>query len=308
MTPVAIVNPRAGVAARTALKAVKAAGGRFRGLEVRLTERPGHARELAQEAVAEGRDLVLVSGGDGTVNEVASGLLGSAVTLGLVPAGSGNGLGRMLGIPSNPIRALMRLSTAVTRRMDVGTVNGKPFVNIAGAGFDAAVGKAFDEHGRAGGRRGMFTYFRVGLRTAWGYRTEEYTLDLGQPGPRRRLLVIGFANGRQYGSGALIAPRARLDDGLLDVVSIAAAPMSEILVHSPRMFLGRIDGFRHYQHTLADRAVLTGAGPIAFHRDGEPEPPAERLEVGILPKALKILVPLATARAADGPFAAEGSE
>jgi len=196
----------------------------------------------------------------------------------------------------------------VTRRMDIGTVNGKPFVNIAGVGFDAAVGKAFDEHGRAGGRRGMFTYFRLGLRTAWGYRSQEYSLDLGHPGPMRRLLVLGFANGRQYGSGALIAPRARLDDGLLDVVSIDAGPIAEILVHSPRMFLGRIHGFRHYQHTLADHAVLTGAGLIPFHRDGEPEPPAERLEVGVLPRALSILVPLATARAANGPFAAQGND
>jgi diacylglycerol kinase (ATP) len=303
---VAIVNPRAGVGNRLAIEAVRAMGEHWHKMDIRLTERHGHARELAEQAVREGREIVIASGGDGTVNEVGWGLLGSTVKLGLVPAGSGNGLGRMLGIPRNPLRALSLLATAVTRRMDVGMINDKPFFNVAGAGFDAAVGKAFDDHGRSGGRRGMFTYFKVGLHTAWGYRSEEFVLDLGQPGPLRRLLLVGFANGRQYGGGALIAPRARLDDGQLDVVCIEDAPVAEVLWNAPKMYLGRIDAFRRYERTLAESAVLTGAGPIAFHRDGEPEPPAERLEVKVLPRAINMLVPLATARAANGPFAAEG--
>src|SRR5262245_29482584 len=94
--PVAIVNPRAGVITRAAMAAVKGAGGRWQGLEVWLTERRGHAGELAEQAVREERETVIACGGDGTVNEIGGVLMGTHVTLGLVPAGSGNGLGRAL--------------------------------------------------------------------------------------------------------------------------------------------------------------------------------------------------------------------
>jgi len=299
---IAIVNPRAGVIARAAMRAVQSAGGRWAGLDIRLTERRGHARELAEQAVREGCETVIACGGDGTVNEVAWGLLGSNVTLGLVPAGSGNGLGRVLGIPRNPWRALIALDKAVPRLMDVGMVNDKPFLNVAGAGFDAAVGHAYDEHGRTTGKRGLLNYFRVGLRTAWGYKCEEFLLDIGQPLTRRKLFLVAFANGKQYGGGALIAPEARLDDGRLDAVSIEDAPIAEMLWNAPLMPLGRIQGYRRYSRTLVESAVLTGSGPIAFHRDGEPEPPAERLEVRVAARALRILVPRAVAAAPTGPF------
>jgi YegS/Rv2252/BmrU family lipid kinase len=304
---VAIVNPRAGVAAQRTITALRAADGRWRGVEVRFTERRGHAREMAEAAVREGREIVLSCGGDGTVNEVAWGLLGSKVTLALVPAGSGNGLARALGIPRHPARALATLEAAVPRLMDVGMINDKPFLNVAGAGFDAAVGHAYDVHGRKTGRRGLLNYFRVGIRTAWGYRSEELLLETGEPSKRGRFFIIAFANGQQYGGGALIAPEARLDDGRLDAVSIEDAPLAEMLWHAPLLPLGRIKGYRRYRRTLVESAVLTGAGPIAFHRDGEPEPPAERLEVRVLPRALRVLVPSAVAAAPTGPFAPDNN-
>ena len=305
---VAIVNPRAGVIARAAMAAVRSAGGRWQGMEVWSTERPGHARDLAAQAVREEREAVIACGGDGTVNEIGGVLMGTPVTLGLVPAGSGNGLGRALGIPRNPMRALAALSNAVPRAMDVGMVNGKPFLNVAGAGFDAAVGQAYDAHGRRGGRRGLFSYFRIGLTTAWGYRCQEFRLEVGGTEAARRFLVVAFANGQQYGGGALIAPKARLDDGLLDVVGIEDAPLAELLWHMPLMPIGRVEAYRRYQRTAASRAVLTGSAPIAFHRDGEPEPPAERLEVTVQPRALKVLVPEATVKAPGGPFEKEPAE
>jgi diacylglycerol kinase (ATP) len=301
--PVAIVNPRAGVITRAAMAAVKGARGRWQGLEVWLTERRGHAGDLAQQAVREEREIVIACGGDGTVNEIGGVLMNTPVTLGLVPAGSGNGLGRALGISRNPIRALVALSTAVPRAMDVGMVNGKPFLNVAGAGFDAAVGHAYDLHGQAGGRRGLLNYFRVGLTTAWGYKCEEFRIEVaGAPGPAGRFLLVAFANGQQYGGGALIAPLARLDDGLVDVVSIEDAPLAEMVWHAPLMPIGRIQAFRRYARTAAQSAVLTGSGPIAYHRDGEPEPPVDKLEMKVMPRSLRVLVPAATAKAPAGPF------
>lgn len=304
--PLAIVNPHAGVVARAAMAAVRGARGRWQGLEVWLTERRGHARDLAEQAVREEREVVIACGGDGTVNEIGGALLGTSVTLGLLPAGSGNGLGRALGISRNPMRALLALSSAVPRLMDVGTVNGKPFLNVAGAGFDAAVGRAYDIHGQAGRRRGLASYFRVGLRTAWGYRCEEFQLEVGgRRGPTGKFLVVAFANGQQYGGGALIAPLARLDDGLVDVVTIEDATLAELLWHAPLFPMGRIEAFHRYARTPAQSAVLTGSGPIAYHRDGEPEPPVDKLEMKVMTRALRVLVPAATAKAPAGPFSPE---
>jgi YegS/Rv2252/BmrU family lipid kinase len=298
----AILNPRAGVRALRAREALLRPRDAWR-LEIAETERPGHARDLARESAARGDDAVLAVGGDGTANEVASGLIGTSTALGIVPMGSGNGLARALGIPLRPRPALDALESAVVRRMDVASVNGLPFLNVAGAGFDAAVGAAFHDHTARGGRRGIFTYVRMGLRSIFTYRAETCLLEMEGQRFEGRALLVTFANGRQYGAEAQIAPGSRLDDGLLDVVVLEDAPLHELLIHAPRLFMGGLEGFRRYRRFPATRAVLTADLPLLFHRDGEPEPPAARLEVEVLPRALDVLVPRATARDPTGPFA-----
>ena len=297
----AILNPRAGLAATRALRAVEAHPA-WRGTEVVVTKARGDARQLAGEAAAAGFEAVLSIGGDGTANEVAWGLLGSETALGLVPMGSGNGLARTLGIPLRPERAVETLAHAVRRRMDVGMVNGRPFLNVAGAGFDAQVGADFHSHGLRGGRRGVFTYVRLSLRRTWSYRAEQWSLHAGEGAFEGRALVVAFVNGRQYGGGAVMAPGARLDDGLLDVVVIEDAPPFEMAWNSTRLFLGNIERFRRYKHYPAKTAVLEGPGPFVHHRDGEPEDEAGRLEVSVQPLGLAILVPAPTAADPRGPF------
>jgi diacylglycerol kinase (ATP) len=298
----AILNPRAGVDAGRALETLRRGRPAWPDLTVRLTEGPRNARELAREAVAEGTDLLLVAGGDGTVNEAAQGLIGSETMLGVVPVGSGNGLARSLGIPLRLGQALRALETGVPRRMDVGLVNGEPFLNMAGAGFDAAVGRAFQRNGNHGGRRGVMTYLRLGLAGAFSYPPVHVILEAGGERIETRILVVAFANGAQYGAGAVIAPRARLDDGLLEVVLLEEASPLEIVLNAPRLFLGSIEGFSRYRRVTAPSAILTAAAPIEHHRDGEPEPGTGRLEVGLLPRALRVLVPRATAEDPEGPF------
>jgi len=297
----AILNPRAGLAARRALEALEGHPA-WRGIEVMVTKARGDARAMAADAAAAGFDTVLSIGGDGTANEVAWGLLGSDTALGLIPMGSGNGLARTLGIPLRPDRAVAALAGAVRRRMDVGMINGRPFLNVAGAGFDAQVGADFHAHGLRGGRRGVMTYVRLSLLRTWSYRAEEWRLTAGDGGFAGRALVIAFVNGRQYGGGAIVAPGARLDDGLLDVVVIEDAPRFEIAWNATRMFTGSIEQFRRYRHLPAKTARLSAARPFPHHRDGEPEEGARQLEVTVQPLALGILVPKATADDPRGPF------
>jgi diacylglycerol kinase (ATP) len=304
----AILNPRAGLTPRLAMEVLRAGHARWEDLELCLTERPGHARELAQEAGARGEDLVLAVGGDGTVNEVASGLMGSPTPLGVLPAGSGNGLARTLRIPLAPAAAVRSLADGVVRRMDVGLANGSPFLNIAGAGLDAAVGADFHAHGKRGGRRGVATYVRLSLRRALSYKARQWRLEAGGEIVDGPALIVAFVNGRQYGGGATVAPRARVDDGILDIVIFQDAPLWETLLAAPRLFLGNVDRYRRYKHVAAASAVLTGTGPFEHHRDGEPEEPCERLEIGLAPRALRILVPRATAEDRDGPFSIDRSD
>lgn len=298
----AILNPRAGLKARRALEVLYREHEVWGALQIALTEWPGHARELAEKAAREQVDVVLAVGGDGTVNEVAGGLLDSSTALGIVPVGSGNGLARALGIPLDPQRAVRALERAVPRRMDVGLANGRPFLNVAGAGFDAAIGQAYHQHGLRGGRRGIWPYVRLSLRHVLSYQPRQYRLSAGSQRLDVRALVVASFNGRQYGAGAVLAPRARFDDGLLDVVVLEAAPWLEYVLAAPRAFLGGLERFRRYRTLRVSAAVLESDQPFEHHRDGEPEPPEARVELALRPGALRVLVPRALAEDPHGPF------
>jgi YegS/Rv2252/BmrU family lipid kinase len=298
----AILNPRAGVAARKALGALMRGVPGWEAITIEQTQARGHAYELARRAAERGLACVLAVGGDGTVNEVATGLLGSSTALGVVPVGSGNGLARTLGVPLEPHAALRALASAVTRRMDVGVLNGRPFLNVAGAGFDAVVGADFHRHGLAGGRRGIVTYLRLGLGRVFHYEAPTFVLetDAGRSAPHA--FLVAFANGRQYGAGVVVAPRARLDDGEFDVIVIEACSVLEVLLNVPRLFAGRIERFRRFRRERTRQARLSSAQAFDFHRDGEPEAQVTRLDLSLAPRALRVRVPLRIAQDPHGPF------
>lgn len=301
----AIVNLQAGVAARRALRALEGRGAFWSDLEITVTQHSGHARELAREAAERGDAKLLAVGGDGTANEVAWGLLGSETALGLVPAGSGNGLARGIGLPADPRRALLALEHAVVRRIDVGFANDRPFLNVAGIGFDAAVGAAFHERSQAGARRGLLGYVWAGLALAFQHRVEPLTIEGTLSSLPSRALLLTVANGPQYGGGATIAPGARLDDGRLDVIVIEDGPRLPLLLQAPRLFMGGIEALRRYHRSSAVSLVVSAAKPFPNHRDGEPEPPTSRLAVRLEPRALNLLVPRHLAEDPKGPFLPE---
>jgi len=275
----------------------------WKDLEVTLTTGPGEAIELARAAAAAGTELVLAVGGDGTVNEAARGLLGSGVPLGIVPVGSGNGLARALRIPRSPARALAALENAVVRPIDVGTVNGVPFLNVAGVGFDALVGWAFHRAGREGGRRGILTYVRISFGLLRSYEPAALRIEAAGQVIAGRPFIVAFANGLQYGGGAVVNPGRRLDDGQFEVLVFEMGSTLELLATAPLMFTGGIERARGYRRIETAAAVVTAETPMEHHRDGEPEPGARRLEIGLLPRALPLLVPRETAEDPKGPFA-----
>ena len=300
----AILNPRAGVAAQRTREAVERGRPSWKDYAVYLTREAGHATALAREAVTAGADLVLAIGGDGTANEVAQGLLGSPAALGIVPVGSGNGLARALRIPLRPEPALAALESGARRRMDVGFLNGRLFLNVAGVGFDAVVGHAFHERGKRGGRRGFLGYVRLCLLELRTYRSPRLAIEVAPERLDLAAFVVTFANGPQYGSGAVINPGGKLDDGRLEVVVFEDGPRWRTVAAAPRLFLGGLERSRGYRRLAGPAATVTAAAPAPVHCDGDPAGATERISVELRPRALEIVAPAATASDPDGPFSA----
>jgi YegS/Rv2252/BmrU family lipid kinase len=256
---------------------------------VSLTEGPGHALALAQAAVAARASLVCAWGGDGTVNEVARALVGTGTALGIVPAGSGNGLARELGLPWDPTRALGVALGRRERVIDVGEVEGRLFVNVAGIGADARVAARFNA--RPGRRRGLWPYVWMGAYELFRHRAAEYTIRAGAETWSQEAIVVLCANGRQYGGGAVVAPTARLDDGQLDLVVVSPRPPLEALRDSLHLFRGTLDRAPGVRTARVPVIEITGRDPLLFHVDGEPVSGGRTLTVRVLPAALRVRVP-----------------
>lgn len=258
--------------------------------EVLVTERQGHARELASAAVARGCPLVVAWGGDGTVNEVGSALAFSGTALGIVPAGSGNGLARELGVPLDPPAALAAVLRGAERVIDAGDLDGRLFFNVAGCGLDARVARGFADGG--GSRRGLRRYIGVTVRELLAYVPDDLAIEADGTVIRARPLMVAFANSSQYGNGARIAPRARLDDGRLDVVVVGHRPVWRVALQVPRLFTGRIDRAPDVTTFAAAAVTVRGDGPILCHVDGEPYTGGSTVTVRARSGALRVRCPI----------------
>lgn len=266
------------------------------------TTAPGHATQLAREGVASGCTRIVAVGGDGTMNEVAQALIGAPAALALVPCGSGNGLALHLGIPTNPRRALALL--AAGRRshvaaIDTGTANGHPFCNAMGLGFDAEISRRFNRLTR----RGLPAYALTGYATFKAHRPERCVI-LGA-GRREELaaFVVAVANSDQYGNHALIAPGARVDDGVLDLVAVRPVDFLGALPLVARLFLGTLDESARILRLRDRRFLITRPAPGFIHTDGETHATSARVEVVVRPRSLRIVVP-ATSRVPPSPLPA----
>jgi YegS/Rv2252/BmrU family lipid kinase len=288
----AIVNPAAGRGrgvrlARTIAEEFEAAG---MTLEVAVSPGPGEAARLASGAVDEGHDIVLAVGGDGTANEVANGMIGSSAALALYPIGSGNDLARSLGYPRGRARARLAqwLATEAARRtIDVGELNGRLFLNAAGVGIDGHVAERVIAAERVVGPR-WAAYLIGSLVSVATYRPQRMEVRIDGETQFGDFLTVVASNGRFFGSGMQPAPRARLDDGLLDVTVAGDLSRLASLAALARLYFGKHENGTTIVTRPAREIEIDLPHALPMQLDGE-SLHADQLRVTVRPRALDVL-------------------
>jgi diacylglycerol kinase (ATP) len=211
-------------------------------VELRFTRAAGEARELAARAAEELFERIAAVGGDGSISDVGAGLAGTGAALGIIPAGTGNDLARSLGIPRDPAAAARLLLTGQPRPLDLWQANGRPFLLAAGIGLDAEVAYQVNRGGRL---RGMPAYLLALVRALGSFRP--VPLEIAGEGGRfkGRVMLAALANATCYGGGIPIAPDAKPDDGLLDVIIVREMSRLTLAIQFPRLLRGA-----HLSHPL----------------------------------------------------------
>jgi diacylglycerol kinase (ATP) len=249
-----------------------------------FTEYKGHAAELSGSGDAE---YYIAAGGDGTLNEVASKLIHSSSGMGILPLGSGNGLARHLGIEMNTAKAIEQLNTAEELLIDTCSVNGKPFVNMAGVGFDAHIGKMFAESTE----RGFKTYVLQTLKEFRNYKPQAYRLKYQDIEKKHEAFLLSLANSSQYGNNAFIAPKADLQDGLFDVCLLKPFKIWDMPGIGFRLFNKTIDKCPLMHSIRTNELLIERENEGVAHLDGEPMDFGKTLHIRMHPGSLKILAP-----------------
>ena len=253
---------------------------------VRYTEHIHHGTDLAREAVEQGYDCVVAVGGDGSVNDVATGMKDTGVAMGIIPCGSGNGLARGLKIPLRPANAIRQLNEMNEHLIDSIVINDRYIsVNAAGVGFDAYIARLM----KAAKTRGFAAYTNLVLREYAPYECNDYrlTFDDGYT-IERKAWFIAIANGCQYGYNLSVAPKARLDDGLIDITLIDKVPIDHLAITAPLAFTRLLDHSQHVEMHRSKEVHIEGNVHKWVNIDGEGENLGKELHFVNHPRSVKI--------------------
>lgn len=248
------------------------------------TTGPGNATELARDSKA---DIVCAVGGDGTLNEVARGLLGTGKTFSLIPCGSGDGLALHLGISRNPRKAVRNLNTGAERPLDHGTINGREFFSICGTGLDAIVSYRF----AAAGSRGLKTYITEALKTWKGFVFEPYDITIDGESRNIKAALITVGNSNQWGNNARITPLADSSDGMLDITIVKPFRTLDIPGIVLRLMTGKLDRCSKAICLRGKEIHIEKEGEFISHYDGDPCSFNSPLDIKVFPSTLRIIAP-----------------
>ncbi len=250
------------------------------------TEYAGHAKEIAQDAV-EQSDIVIAIGGDGTINESFQPLVNKDVTFGIIPCGSGNGLARFLKIPLKIKEAIETINNGNTLKIDSCSVNDRPFLSIAGVGFDAYIAKKFDE----AKFRGLFSYLNQIIKSYSKYQEKEFIIRINNQELKRKAFLISFANSDQFGNNAMIAPQAKINDGQLEVCVVNKIPFIGLPKLAFQVLNRNIQRSNYYHSLRASDFTIQHEHDLIVNIDGEPVQMGKEIHIKTYPESLKMIVP-----------------
>ncbi len=281
-----VINPRSGKGLAPGARSVAERMAKARGiqLDVRTIAGPGDGKLLAEEAIALEYDRIISAGGDGTLNAVASGMLGSSLQLGVVALGSGNGYARSLGLPLKPEDALYRALTGEVRLMDIGYLNDMPFLGTAGIGFDARVAYRFDKSKS----RGMFGYAKIIAQEILGTPPMDITLNVNGKRIQEKVLMVVFCNTQEFGNGAVISPGSLPDDGLGEVRIVRKPPFFPLIKAFYQIYTRNADRSVYIRNEVTTEATAHQSGTLA-HLDGEPVEIGHEVRFRLEPKRLWVV-------------------
>jgi YegS/Rv2252/BmrU family lipid kinase len=257
--------------------------------ELCYTEYAGHAIELTREAIANGCDLVVACGGDGSVNEIASQLIGTDVKLGILPCGSGNGFAMHLGVGRDVIKAIHYLNNGLPITIDSCQMNERSFVNLSGIGFDAVVADRL--HGSK--LRGFKAYFKYTLEEVFKYKMLPIELTIDGQKMERSCLLVEVANAPIYGYGFSIVPPAKFNDGKLEVLLVKAAPKWRYLFSLWRFLNNSFHKSSLVECFTGNDILIKPLRKTAVHVDGEGFKLEGEASFSILPNSLQVICPKA---------------
>ena len=296
-----IINPISGTdaARKRAKKVVLALEEEFKIKGIK-TEYAGHATELARQAVNDGVEIIVAVGGDGTVNEIASALVGTETALIIVGTGSGNGLARDLGMFGLSTKQIIeRIKQHKSYSIDCGEVLGRKFFCTCGSGFDALIGHLFAQTKV----RGFLTYVKLSLKAYKDYTPLSYRLsfskssscesdaaDAGLDSKKGEAFVVNIANNKQFGNNAYIAPHANLMDGLFTVTIIKPFKWYNIPYMAYSLFTKQMHKNKFVETFDCGNCILDVAVGAYLHIDGEPiNTNSNSFSVKMIPASLKII-------------------
>lgn len=231
-----------------------------------FTQHPGHGADLARRASVDGYDLVVAVGGDGTVNEVAQGLIGSKTTMGIIPMGSGNGLARELGISMNIRKSARTLIEGMALHLDVCKLNDQRFLCTSGIGFDAIIADKMSKTAS----RGFLKYVQLVVGESIFFKPIEVQMKIDGVSIEEPVFLITFANASQFGNNAFIAPGASMTDGFIDVVVVRKFAKIWMPVFAVALFSKHIPNLPFVDCYKAKEIELKLANTPHYHFDGEP--------------------------------------
>ena len=285
-----IVNPISGTARKEALLShLKRIFTPARGYESSFykTQGAGDAYSAAVKFRDEGYDIVVAVGGDGTVNQVAKGLVNSDTVLGIIPMGSGNGLARHLKLPLFPYRAIDVILHGKAQGIDAGRINDEIFFCTAGIGFEAVIGDRFN----SAGSRGLITYIEQCAKEYVNYRREEYKITIPGYEFNTKAFLITFANSSQWGNNVFIAPGADISDGMIDMVVWKRALLANLPLITAGLLMKTIQHSEFVDTFRCREVTITRQSESLIQFDGESRRMGKELRISVIPKAVKVLVP-----------------